>query len=657
MSIQTLPRGRQLATDVRPVVQPSRRRLDWRFPSVAFTITTDLPWVEVLVASDPSLFDPAKAADRTQATFYASRSDGGLTPTVGGRARYVAPAAVVERLAAGGSIWYVALAYADASGTGGISSAASGASGVVTVEGSDRVSDRVNRRHRSLALTRALTDASADDRRAGEDGADIAPRPMGGLGYGRGGGTLGARDRVRSLGRDDRLDGEDGADLAATTMPARPPAAAVRRPGPTSPPPAASPAPAAPLLPDASPAPATPLPPTFRAGGVDEPVEDRQPTATLSLEEYADKWDDVDPRAVPALGTSPALDEYPDILWGDVPGSDPDLPAYLSLEGDDHDARRATPGASAGPGGVAVGTAQPARLALPSLDLAPETQRRIIEVVAGSDGAAYSAVNADGPYRGRHGPGHKAFQRYHTGLAFGIAEFAQDSGTLGQLLTLMHKRDPDTFASIFGPASDALLAVTTAPGPSGEHVEGGRGPRVQPVDGFDLWDTPWTTRFRAAGEVPAFRAAQNQLAAELFLAPLLPVAAGFGLVSERALAMVLDRAFVLGEQGAKRWLADTVGPARTPAQRHDALAALGYATVEAFQAAVPGLLTDGEFGPMTQATLAAALRELGPSSPLPLLDLQQAVAAMVRRAQGEEGSARLVRLASAPDVGDGPVGG
>ena len=120
---------------------------------------------------------------------------------------------------------------------------------------------------------------------------------------------------------------------------------------------------------------------------------------------------------------------------------------------------------------------------------------------------------------------------------------------------------------------------------------------------------------------------------------------------------MLDRAFVLGEQGAKRWLADTVSPTRTPAQRHDALAALGYATVEAFQAVVPGLLTDGEFGPMTQATLAAALRELGPSSPLPVLDLQQAVAAMVRRAHGEEGSARLVRLSSAPDVGDGPVGG
>ena len=284
MSIQTLSRGRQLATDARPVVHPSRSRLDWRFPSVAFTITSDLPWVEVLVASDPSLFDPARAADRTQATFYASRSDGGLTPTVGGRARYVAPAAVVERLAAGGSIWYVALAYADASGTGGISSAASGASGVVTVERSDRVSDRVNRRQRSLALTRALTDASADDRRAGEDGADIAPRPMSGPGHGTG--SLGARDRVRSLGGDDRLEGEDGADLSATTVPAVPPAAQGRTPGSTPLPPAPSPGSAAPQPPAAWPTPAPPSypPPVspsrqepFRAGAVDRLVEDREP--------------------------------------------------------------------------------------------------------------------------------------------------------------------------------------------------------------------------------------------------------------------------------------------------------------------------------------------------------------------------------------------
>jgi hypothetical protein len=211
--------------------------------------------------------------------------------------------------------------------------------------------------------------------------------------------------------------------------------------------------------------------------------------------------------------------------------------------------------------------------------------------------------------------------------------------------------------AVFGDAADALIVTTTAPGPSSEHVEGGRGPRVQPVANADLWDEPWLSRFRAAGAVPAFRAAQNQLTAELYLAPMLTVAGGFGLTSERALCMVLDRAIALGEQGGKRWIADTVGPVRTHALRHEALAALGFDSIEAFQASVPGLLNDGEFGPVSHATLTAALRGLGAASPLPLSDTRQAIEDMARRGKGEDGAARLVRLAAAPELSDNPIGG
>ena len=164
------------------------------------------------------------------------------------------------------------------------------------------------------------------------------------------------------------------------------------------------------------------------------------------------------------------------------------------------------------------------------------------------------------------------------------------------------------------------------------------------------------SRFRAAGAVPAFRAAQNQLTAELYLAPMLPVAAGFGLTTERALCLVLDRAIALGEHGAKRWLADTVGPVRTPALRHDALAALGFDSVEALQRSVPGLLVDGEFGPVTHAALTAALRASG-RSPVPLPDVATSVRLIAQRAETEDGSARLVRLAAAPGLGDVPIGG
>ena len=373
--------------------------------------------------------------------------------------------------------------------------------------------------------------------------------------------------------------------------------------------------------------------------------------AAMALAEYDDGWDSMEIAGVPALSAIPALsDEYPDIDWTGVDVQDRygQVPGYQSLEDMTY------PDGAAPVSGLPGG---PQALTLPALDLTPEVRRRIVELTAGGDGAAYASVNADGPFRGRHGPGHKAYQRFHTGLSFGIAEFNQDAGTLGQLLRLMQEREPETFVAVFGDAANALVATTTAPGPSSEHVEGGRGPRVQPVANADLWDEPWLSRFRAAGAVPAFRAAQNQLAAELYLAPMLTVAAGFGLTSERALCMVLDRAIALGEQGGKRWIADTVGPVRTHALRYKALAALGFDSVEAFQASVPGLLNDGEFGPVSHATLTAALRRLGAASPLPLPDTRQAIEDMARRGQGEDGAARLVRLAAAPELSDNPIGG
>ena len=138
---------------------------------------------------------------------------------------------------------------------------------------------------------------------------------------------------------------------------------------------------------------------------------------------------------------------------------------------------------------------------------------------------------------------------------------------------------------------------------------------------------------------------------------MLTVAAGFGLDTERGLCMLLDRAITLGEQGAKRWIADTVGPARTPTLRREALTALGYDSIESFQAAVPGLLDDGEFGPVTHATLTAGLRSLGATSPVPVLTTGQMIDEMVARVEGEAGAARLTRLATAPDLHDAALGG
>lgn len=628
----------------RPSIVPTRRRLDRRFPSLGFTVATNQPWVEVLVAIDPGLFDPARSDTRTSATFYASRTQGGLTATVGGRARYVVPASVVARLGADSpSLWFLAIGYPDGTGVGGTPSTP----GQVAIDASLR--PQVRTLHaRSAGLGRTLNRVDQEDRLAGEDGLDL--RPPGATTEPLGGGptAAGLGWRRRGLDLDDRLQGEDGSDLAATTLP--PPAPPVSA-APGTPPPApvtpAIPQPASPPL--AAPV-ASPAGPTATNGT--DPLAGTAPAngtpAALDVG-YDDGWGSLDPATVPSLSAIPALsDEYPDIDWGGVDVADKygEVPAYQSLQQPPAPAAPTTPPSTARP-----------PLVLPRLDLSADQQRRIIELVAGNDGTGYAAVNTDGPFRGRHGPGHKAYQRFHTGLSYGVAEFNQDSGTLGQLLRLMQEREPDTFAAVFGDAAGELVATTTAPGPSGEFVEGGRGPRVQPVSGSDLWDEPWLSKFRAAGAVPAFRAAQNQLAAELYLAPMLTVAAGFGLTSERALCMVLDRAIALGDQGAKRWTADTVGPVRTHALRQAALTALGFETIEAFQAAVPGLLNDGEFGPVTHAALTAALRALGPASPLPLPETQQSVEEMARRGQGEDGAARLLRLAGEPGLGDVPIGG
>ena len=515
MPMQTVIRSHPLgnggagAVGTRPSIVPTRRRIDRRFSSLGFTITTTQPWTEVLLATDPSLFDPANSAARTPATFYASRSHGGLTATAAGRARYVAPPATVRLLAASGSsLWYLAVGYPDSTGIGGVTSAESGASGAVVVDASLRPRTAPITVRRSLSLARVLgTGLVPNDRLDGEDGGDVPPAPVlssstGLRGYG--------------LGVDDRLDGEDGADLPSLAAP--PPVL----PLPTQPAPVPL-APAAPPAAPPAPPPAPLAPPPGDISGVETPVNGATPAAaaaaaSLSELAYDDGWDSIDVASVPTLSAIPALsDEYPDIDWSGVDladqyGERPRLP----VPGGRPRPRRRRPRRRPHRRWPS-NRSRCRRWCCPA-----EAQRRVIELTASDGGNAYSAVNADGPFRGRHGPGHKAYQRFHTGLSYGIAEFNQDTGTLGQLLRLMQEREGETFVAVFGDASAALVATTTAPGPSGEHVEGGRGPRVQPVAGADLWEEPWLSRFRAAGAVPAFRAAQNQLAAELYLAPAAP---------------------------------------------------------------------------------------------------------------------------------------
>ena len=192
----------------------------------------------------------------------------------------------------------------------------------------------------------------------------------------------------------------------------------------------------------------------------------------------------------------------------------------------------------------------PVALPSASVEVANDVIYRIIRAVAvaHSGERLYGAVERD--------PG--------LGLLYGLVLFPQASPLLGAALRLMHARERDTFEATFGPASEELLVVTGAAQPRA---------RLARVAGDLLDDDAWRARFVAAGDVPAFWAAQNEVAIEQQFRPLLGTALAFGLTTERALALAYDAVVARGLGGGVRWLTDVLH-ATGPAGPDEAVAAL-----------------------------------------------------------------------------------
>ena len=120
------------------------------------------------------------------------------------------------------------------------------------------------------------------------------------------------------------------------------------------------------------------------------------------------------------------------------------------------------------------------------------------------------------------------------GLSFGIVQWAQKPGGLGALLREMWAADPERFGTTFGPNSQALLDATAAG-------------RLDPVGGVVLWQEPWVSRFRAAGNDPVFRAVQDRLAVQgPHFQGALACAQILGVQTERAMALFYDTAVQQG---------------------------------------------------------------------------------------------------------------
>ena len=137
------------------------------------------------------------------------------------------------------------------------------------------------------------------------------------------------------------------------------------------------------------------------------------------------------------------------------------------------------------------------------------------------------------------------------GVRIGLVGFKQTTGELGNLLTIMKRRDPILFSEVFYPHSEELLEKTTS-----ESVE----TRLQPVGNKELWHMDWQSRFRQAGDMAVFQAAQNETAIEHQFRPMLSKAAELGIHIGSGLAIMYDRVVALGLEEGLRWVSENTGP-------------------------------------------------------------------------------------------------
>src|SRR5262245_26245108 len=476
-----------------PSIVGNRRRIDNRFPTLAFTINTGgQPYFEVLLATDPTLFDPANASLRGSTSFYSSRTHHGLSEAAEAAHPYLVPSAVLRAFVTAtprpSAIYYTLIAYASQDGGNPTFAHAP------TALPSSAPAVAIAPDFTGNTLATVLAVSVHNLRRVGSTAWSA---------------TASAPPRINA--EEDRGEGEDGFGA--------PQPAAVT---------------AAPRL------------PALQAHAQPAPAPVQYAPASLADERY-------DLAVLPATnghhnGHSVVLDpllpghKRPRVygngngdmsagLGMDYPAEQTDTPEYLQDDEDTQPYRDEAEALQFIPAGqyLSLDDGEAATPTAPRL-LSVEDKIRIIERVAPFEsGGDYGAINADGEFEGRFGSNHPAYQRYHVGLSYGLIQFTQDSGMLGQLLGMMRDRDGQEFARIFGADSDGLVRVANLEGPPSSAVQGGRSVRVQPVGGSDLWLEPWLSRFRAAGQVERFKAAQRELAARGYLEPMLHFARGFGL--------------------------------------------------------------------------------------------------------------------------------
>ena len=116
----------------------------------------------------------------------------------------------------------------------------------------------------------------------------------------------------------------------------------------------------------------------------------------------------------------------------------------------------------------------------------PATLARVVAAVSASEGG-YTSVNANSDDQG---------------VSWGIIQWSQRSGSLGQVLSACRAANASLFDSIMG--GPTVVTQTTS---SSEST------RMAAVGGVSLWSEPWVSRFQRLGAQAAFQTVQLQVAA------------------------------------------------------------------------------------------------------------------------------------------------
>lgn len=591
-----------------PAIVANRHRLDDRFPVLGFNIRTQgRPYFEVLLTTSRELFDPANASKRTPANFYAGRQDGGLARSAAEDTAYIVPAGVLRRFADAkprpGEIFYTVAAYDTPDGAPILAlppqALASSAPSVM-----------LGRDFRAQTMAVVL----------GVPAEKL--RPVGQLD------VPAFADSGPELDDDDVPVGEaqawssDEDDAEADAQ-----AAAAWEQDPQ--------AMALDAEDDDDETYAAAYPDPVDDVDVDEMayddgyglLEDDEPPAAQA-EDYDDEpeaegqesdwgyedgyeeeagWAENEESAFPAGAAEPATLAGEDDYDAETYEDEDEEPVAESAEEDIYDEPYEEAYASSN-GSAAV--AAPAPAAAPAAPLGIPGKVAILTKL----GRMFVAPE-----------GYKAASLDGQGLHVGFVGFR--GPLVSKLLHLMRKRDAAAYRATLGTDAETLPATDDS-----------------------------VVRLRAAGGYALFQAAQNELAARAFVHPVLSLAAGFGLDTERGVAMLVDRALDLGPREARVWIARAISPIQTDAQRQQALGALGMTGVPEFQHAA-GVKRDGDFGPRTQAAMVAALRRLGPASPIPIPTREQLMDAIVARADAEAAPwrQRPRAIRTSPEFGDVPL--